>query len=94
MNKWQQKYCDEYFNGKKPRSKRDKEAFELLGLMKDTVTIEFPGFNGANGYIPSHTETYVITEDDGNIPEGKISVTILASNLCLWTSRGYKISTN
>lgn len=89
MNKWQKKYCDEYYNGKMPRSKVDKKKFELLGLVKDVVIVEFPECNGH----PAHTETLVVTEDDCNIPEGIISVSVLASNLILWTSRGYKITT-
>lgn len=93
MNKWQQKYCDEYYNGKMPRSKHGKADMELLGKIKDTVTVEFPDFNGANGFIPAHTDTYVVTEDDCNIPQGRISVTVLISNLNLWISRGYKITT-
>ena len=93
MNKWQQKYCDEYYKGKMPRNKQGKADVELLGKIKDTVTVEFPDFNGANGYIPAHTDTYVVTEDDCNIPQGRISVVVLISNLNLWMSRGYKITT-
>lgn len=94
MNKWQEKYCNEYYNGKIPRSKKGKEDYEFLGKIKSKVTVEFPEFNGANGIIPAHTDTYIVTENDCNIPEGKISVTILIGNLKLWMSRGYKITTN
>ena len=93
MNKWQKKYCDEYYNGKKPRSKVGKEEYELLGQVKEKVIVEFPDFNGANGFIPAHTEIYEVTEDYCNIPEGKISATVLAGNLSLWLSRGYNIKT-
>ena len=89
MNKWQEKYCEEYYDGKMPRSKQGKYEFELLGKIKDTVTVEFPEFNGKS----AHAETYTVTEDDCNIPEGKISVCVLASNLTLWLSRGQKITT-
>ena len=93
MNKWQEKYCAEYYSGKKPRSKVGKEEFELLGKVKEYVVVVFPDFTGANGFKPAHTETYKVTLDDCNIPEGKISVPVLASNLRLWVSRGYKIVT-
>lgn len=93
MNQWQQKYCDIYYSGKKPRSKVGKEEFELLGQVKNYVTIEFPDFHGANGFQPAHSETYEVTLDACDMPNGKISVSVLASNLRLWTSRGYKITT-
>ena len=83
MNKWQQKYCDEYYNGKMPRSKQGKADMELLGKIKETVTVE----------LPSETVTLVVTEDDCDIPNGKISVSVLVSNLNLWLFRGYKITT-
>ena len=35
----------------------------------------------------------VYTKDDCNMPEGLISVSVLASNLALWIGRGYKITT-
>lgn len=93
MNKWQQIYCDIYYNGKMPRTKAGKESVELLGKVKSQITVEFPDFNGANGFKPAHKETYIITANECNMPEGKISVSVLASNLSLWLSRGYKITT-
>ena len=83
MNKWQKKYCDEYYNGKMPRSKQGKADMELLGQIKETVTVEFA----------NRTETFTVTEDDCDIPNGKISVPVLVSNLNLWLSRGQKITT-
>lgn len=83
MNKWQKKYCDEYYNGKMPRSKQGKADMELLGQIKETVTVEFA----------NRTETFVVTEDDCDIPNGKISVPVLVSNLNLWLFRGQKITT-
>ena len=94
MNRWQQVYCDTYYNGKMPRIKQGKQDFELLGKIKEKVIVEFPDFNGVNGFIPAHTDTYLVTEDECNIPKGKISVTVLVSNLNLWLSRGYKITTS
>lgn len=93
MNKWQKKYCDEYCGGKKPRSKSGLAEFNMLGNIKDYVIVNFPDFNGENGFTPAHTETYKVTLDDCDIPNGKISVTVLASNLTLWASRGYTIQT-
>ena len=93
MNRWQKVYCDTYHNGKTPRTKQGKADVELLGKIKSQVTVEFPDFNGANGFKPAHTETYTVTENECNMPNGKISVSVLISNLNLWLSRGYKIST-
>jgi len=84
MNRWQTKYCDKYYNGKMPRSKQGKADIELLGQIKDTITVE----------LPSETVTLVVTEDDCDIPNGKISVAVLISNLNLWLSRGHKITTS
>lgn len=83
MNKWQKKYCDEYYKGKMPRSKQGKADVELLGTIKDEVTV----------YFPDRTETLVVTEDECDIPNGKISVLVLVSNLNLWLSRGLKVTT-
>lgn len=91
MNRWQQKYCDEYNNGKLPRSKQGKADVELLGKIKNTVTVEFPEVPGVK---TARTETYIVTEDDCDIPNGKISVSVLISNLNLWLSRGHKITTS
>lgn len=83
MNRWQEVYCNEYHNGKMPRTKQGKSDVELLGKIKSQVRVEFP----------DKTETLIVTEDDCDIPNGKISVSVLISNLNLWLSRGYKIST-
>ena len=93
MNTWQKVYCDTYFGGKKPRSKRDKEVVELLGTVKEKITVKFPDFKGINGFEPAHAETYVVTENECNMPEGKISVSALAGNLRLWLARGYEVTT-
>lgn len=90
MNRWQQVYCDTYYDGKMPRSKNGKADIELLGKIKNSVTVEFPEVPGVK---PARTETYVITENDCDIPHGKISVTVLISNLNLWLSKGQKIIT-
>lgn len=84
MNRWQQTYCDEYFNGKIPKTKQSKFNVELLGKVKSTITVE----------LPSKTQTFIVTENDCDIPNNKISVRVLVSNLNLWLSRGYKITTN
>ena len=91
MNEYQKKYLDIYYDGKQPRSKVGKEELALLGnLRSDKIRVHFPEFNGINGLIPAHSEEYRIT-DECNMPEGKINVETLASNLRLWTFRGHKI---
>jgi len=89
MNKWQTAYCNEYYNGKMPRSKEGKRKLELLEQVKETVTVEYPEINGT----PAHTETYQVTEDDCDMPNGKISVSVLLSNLTYWSFRGFKVTT-
>ena len=86
MNAWQEKYIEEYG---KPRSKVAKQELELLGKIKSIVAVDFPDFNGK----PAHTEEFTVTIDDCDMPHGKISVRVLASNLVLWLSRGYKVTT-
>ena len=76
MNQWQEIYCNEYYNGKKPRSKAGKSEYELLSVIKSCVVVEFP----QNGSTPAHTETYTVTPDECDIPNGKISVCVLVSN--------------
>ena len=93
MNKWQQIYCDIYHKGKMPRGKAGKQAVDLLGKVKSQITVEFPDFNGIHGFEPAHTETYIVTENECNMPEGKISVSALAGNLSLWLDRGYVVTT-
>lgn len=83
MNKWQKIYCETYYNGKLPRTNKGKAEYEMLGLIKDAVIVHFP----------DGPQTLRVTEDDCNIPEGRISVRVLASNLTLWQDRGYKIQT-
>ncbi len=91
LNKWQQHYIDTYYDGKMPRSKNGKRELDLLGNVKDAVTVHFPDFNGIHGLIPAHTEKLRVELDKSNIPEGIISVEVLAGNLTLWTDRGYQI---
>lgn len=88
MNKWQKKYCDEYYKGKIPNTKQGKETVALLGDVKDTIIVEFPKTKEK----PAHIETYIVTEDDCDIPNGKISVSVLVSNLVFWKFRGYKVT--
>lgn len=93
MNRWQQVYCDTYYEGKMPRTKAGKATFELLGKIKDQITVKFPDFNGLRGFEPAHTETYVVTENECNMPAGKISVSALSVNLPFWLERGYEVTT-
>lgn len=89
LNKWQQAYIRIYFDGKMPRSKSDKEELRLLGEMKEKVIIDFPSM----GEKPAHTEEYIIRDGDCDMPNGYISVEILASNLTYWNFRGFTVRT-
>ena len=92
MNKWQQRYVNEYYDGKKPRDKSGKLRFDLLGQVKEKVTVHFPEVKCENGKVrPAHSETYTVTEDKNDMPNGIISACLLSGNLALWASRGYKI---
>ena len=93
LNQWQRVYCKTYFNGNLPNNKTGKHWFQVLGKIKSQVIVDKPDFNGINGFVPAHTETYVVTENECDMPNGKFSVSVLAGNLDLWTSRGYKITT-
>ena len=90
-NRWQEYYRNTLYEGKVPRSNAGKEEYGLLGNVGESVTVHFPDFNGANGFKPGHTDTYVVTLDNCNIPAGLISVQVLAANLRLWAERGYMI---
>ena len=85
MNKWQKHFIGTYYDGKKPRDAVGKFKFDLLGKVKDEVTVHYP----------DETETFEITLEDADcdMPSGIISVNVLASNLYLWASRGYTIET-
>ncbi len=83
MNKWQKVYCEEYFDGKMPRSKQGKVDMELLSSIKNEVII----------YMPNGDKIYTVTENECDIPNGKISVDVLVSNMKLWMSRKIKITT-
>ena len=92
MNHWQEVYLSSY-GGKMPRSKAGKTEYELLEKVKGEVVVHFPDFTGINGFEPAHTEVYSVTANDCDMPNGRISVAALASNLILWLSRGYHVST-
>lgn len=93
LNKWQKQYIDEYYDGKIPRRKVAKQRLNLLGKVKSYVIVDFPDFNGADGFKPAHTEKYEITLTECDMPNGKISVRVLVANLELWLSRGYTVHT-
>lgn len=84
MNKWQKKYVDTYYKGKIPRTKEGCLTYDLLGKIRSEITVEFQ-----NG----QTETYKVDLEECNIPEGIISVEVLASNLLLWKKRRLKMAT-
>ena len=86
-NKWQEYYRKNYCSGR-----ADARRYELLGKIKgDKITVHYPDFNGIRGFVPAHEETFEITFEENNMPEGKISVPCLSANLDLWESRGYRI---
>ena len=93
MNKWQKVYCDTYYKGSFPQTKEGIYDMGLLSGIKNRVAVEHPDFNGIHGFVPAHTEILTVTENECDIPNGKISVTVLVGNLRLWMSRGYKIYT-
>lgn len=84
MNKYQKIYCDIYYNGKMPKTKIGKEEFNLLGKCENFVTVNYGEKFG------NKVETYWIS-DECNMPEGKIDVHTLASNLRFWTFKGFEI---
>ena len=87
LTKYQMEYIDKVYDGKMPRDKAGKEELILLGnLVGDKICVHFPDFNGT----PAHEKTFEIA-DEGDMPNGKISIDVLAGNLSLWVLRGYKI---
>ena len=84
MNNWQKKYCEGYYGGKAPKTKVGKIEFDLLGKVKDYVAVTLED---------GRKNEYKVTLDDCDIPNGKISVEVLAANLRLWAFRGFKIET-
>lgn len=84
MNRWQQYYCDELYEGKMPRNKIGKCEFDLLGKCSDIIKVDFP----------RGSEIYTITLNECNMPKGKIDVLTLAANLRLWAARGWSMTTN
>ncbi len=94
LNKWQKYYIDSMYDGKMPRSKCGKAELAALGQINNKVIVHFPEFTEIRGFSPAHTEEYIVTEDDCNMLEGRISVEVLAANLTLWGSRGYEIETD
>lgn len=86
MNKWQKHFINTYYSGRQPKDAQGKLQFALLGDIKDSVTVHYR----------DETETFrIVLEDrDCDMPHGIISVNVLASNLYLWASRGYRIENN
>ena len=92
-NKWQEYYKDILYDGKMPRTKQGKAEYAFLGKVKDSVTVHFPEFHSpiVSQCHPAETKTFKVSFDECNIPDGIISVLVLASNLILWTERKYQI---
>lgn len=93
MNKWQKKYVEKCCGGRKPRTNDEKTELALLGKVKDYIIIDFPNYSTPDGMVKAHREKYLVTMSDCDIPNGKMSVSILATNLRIWLSRGYSVCT-
>ncbi len=74
-----------------PGDKRGKKQFELLGAVEDTVTVYFPEMKGVNGIKPAHSQTYLVTENRCDMPNGVISAVVLSWQMLGWSNKGYKI---
>ena len=90
MNRWQKIYCDTYYNGKTPRSAVGRKEFELLGPIKDQITVHFPETKKEI----AKTKTFVITEIEDNIPDGMIAAKTLGPQLFSWYTKGYQVETS
>ena len=84
INKWQKKYCEVYYKGKVPKSKIGKYEYDLLGDVKDYVIVTYD--NGKRVELE-------VTLDECDIPNNKINVETLASNLRFWKFNGFLVQT-
>lgn len=91
LNRWQLHYIDTCWHGRMPK---DRSGVNRLGLVHETVTVDFPDTNGLNGFVPAHSKTFVVTPDHDDVPNGIIRVRTLVANLDLWEYRGYTIHYN
>ena len=80
-NKWQKHYRENIYDGRLPQWGVGREEYDLLGDIGDTVTVCFP----------AGEDTFRVTFEDCDIPNGVISVQVLSSNLRLWSERGHEI---
>lgn len=87
MNKWQKVYCDTYYDGKEPETKRGKRDMELLAKIKNKVIVTFPKIDKFPRFEVDHIDTFIVTENDCDMSNGKISVMGLVENLEFWDSR-------
>ena len=94
INVWQKVFRDELFGGKKPKGREGIYKDALLAKVGKTVMVEMPDFNSFSGFVPAHTETYMVTKDECDMDHGLISVMVLVSNLALWLDRGLTVKTS
>lgn len=80
-NKWQKYYRETLCGGTFSAGGTAELEYTLLGKVGEKLTVHFP----------DGEKTFKVTFDDCNIPNGIISVRILASNLRLWIRREHKI---
>lgn len=95
MNRWQRAFMDQMGFKNVPRGKWNKWCFDVLGKVRETVTVQFPEFRDPHGVKPAETKTFVVDENKIDMPNGFIDVLTLASNLEFWIAdRGYKVTTS
>ena len=85
MNKWQKVYCDIYYDGKEPKTKRGEKRHGTS--CKNKVIVTFPKIDKFPRFEVDHINTFIVTENDCDMPNGKISVIGLVENLEFWDSR-------
>lgn len=93
INKWQMYYVDSLCDGKRPSTPQELMDYTRLGNIEEKVIVHFPKFDSPikSQNKPAHTETFEVTFDRNDMPNGIINVETLLSNLNLWVGRGYKV---
>lgn len=90
MNKWQKEYCKNYCKGKEPKKGDMKDDFDMLGQIKDEVTVTIPTDNG----YPDIIKTYkVVGGESGNMLMDELDIIDLLNNLYFWFDKGYDVET-
>ncbi len=82
MNKWQQIYCNIYYNGEMPNDEFGKENLALLEPVKEKVYFKLPS---------GRVKVCTVTEDQDDLSTGLVSVPMLLCNLFLWERMGFPV---